>query len=80
MDTRHRKIDTGIIGHKTQKYRHVQHWAQDTEREIRVTLGTRHRKRDTGNIGHKTQKDRHGQHWAQDTGNIEHKTQKDRQL
>jgi hypothetical protein len=36
------------------------HWAQETERWTRVTLGTRHRKIDTGNIGHKTQKDRHG--------------------
>ena len=47
MDTRHKKIDTGNIGHKTQKDR-------------RVSLDTRHRKIDTGNIGHKTQKDRDG--------------------
>jgi hypothetical protein len=32
MGTRHRKIDTGNNGHKTQKDRHGQHWAQDTER------------------------------------------------
>ena len=72
MDTRHRKIDTCNIGHKTQEDRHVLHWKQDIERETWVTLDTRHkkidtitmdtrnRKRDTGNIGHKTQKDRHG--------------------
>jgi hypothetical protein len=44
LGTRHRKIDTGNIGnktqkdrqgnfgHKTKKDRHVQHWAQYTER------------------------------------------------
>jgi hypothetical protein len=32
FDTRHRKIDTGNIGHKTQKDRHGKHWTQDTER------------------------------------------------
>jgi hypothetical protein len=31
LDTRHRKIDTVNIGHKTQKDRHVSHWTQDTE-------------------------------------------------
>jgi hypothetical protein len=60
LDTRHRKIDTGNIGHKTQKDRHVFHWTQDTERWTRVTLVTRHRQKYTGNIGHKTQKDKHG--------------------
>ena len=60
MVTRHRKIDTSSIGHKTQKDRHGKHWTQDTERETRLTLNTRHRKIDTGNIGHNTQKDRHG--------------------
>ena len=59
MNTRHTKIDTGNIGHKTQKDRHGQHWTQDTERKIRVTLDTRHTKIDTGNNGNKTQKDRH---------------------
>jgi hypothetical protein len=48
LDTRYRKIETGNIGHKTQKDRHGYHWAQG------------HRKIDTGNVGHKTQKDRHG--------------------
>ena len=48
MDTRHRKIDTGNIGHKTQK-----------DRYGRETLDTRNRKIDTTNIGHKTQKNRH---------------------
>jgi hypothetical protein len=48
LGTRHRKIDTGNIGHKTQKDTHWQHWAQETERDTRVTMGTR------------TQKDRHG--------------------
>ena len=48
MDTRHRKIDLGNIGHKTQKDRHG------------ATMGTRHRKIDTGYIGHKTQKDTYG--------------------
>jgi hypothetical protein len=60
LDTRHRKTDTGNIGHKIQKDRNGQHWTQDTERQIRVTLDTRHRKIDTGNIGHKTEKDRYG--------------------
>ena len=54
MDTRHRKkthtppkkIDTGNIGHKTQKDRH----------------GPHQKKIDTGNIEHKTQKDRHQYH------------------
>jgi hypothetical protein len=32
LDTRHRKIDTSNIGHKTQKDRYGQHWAHDTER------------------------------------------------
>jgi nitrogen fixation-related uncharacterized protein len=41
LDTRHRKIDTGNIGQKTQKDRNGQYWTQDTERQIRVTLGTR---------------------------------------
>ena len=59
MNTRHRKIDTGNIGHKTQKDRHGQHWAQGTKIET-VALDTRHRKIETGNIGHKTQKDRYG--------------------
>ena len=66
MDTRHRKIDTGIIRHKTQK--------EDTspiKKDIHgETLGTRHRKKtrtppkkiNTGNIGHKTQKDKHRYH------------------
>jgi hypothetical protein len=31
LDTRHRKIDTGNIGHKTQNDSHVSHWVQDTE-------------------------------------------------
>ena len=60
MDSRHRKIDTCNIGHKTQKDRHGQLLTQDTERQIRVTLDTRHRKIDMGNIGHKTQKERYG--------------------
>ena len=60
MNTRHRQTDTGNIGHKTHKYRHGYHWAQDTERNTRVTLDTKHRKIETGNIGHKTQTDRHG--------------------
>ena len=60
MDTRHRKIDTGNIGYKTQKDIHGQHWTQDTERPIRVTLNTRYRKIETENIEHKTQKDRYG--------------------
>jgi hypothetical protein len=59
LDTRHRKIDTGNIGHKTQKDRHVYHWAQYTERQTRVTLGTGHSKINTGNNGHKTHTDRH---------------------
>ena len=59
LDARHRKIDTGSIGHKIQKDRHGQHWTQDTEKQIRATLDTRHRKTDTGNIGHKTQKNKH---------------------
>ena len=54
MDTRHRKIDTGNIGHKTQNDRHGQHRAQATKRETQVTLYTRQRKIDTGNIGHET--------------------------
>ena len=61
MDTRHRKINTDIIRHKTQK--------EDTDRTkkrwSRVKLSTRHRKKThtppkkiyTGNIGHKTQKE-----------------------
>ena len=60
MDTRHRKIDTGNIEHKTQKDRHGQHWTQDTERLIWLILDTRHRKIDTGNIRHKRNKDKHG--------------------
>jgi hypothetical protein len=32
LDTRHRKIDTFNIEHKTQKDRYGQHWTQDTER------------------------------------------------
>jgi hypothetical protein len=76
-----KKIDTGNIGHKTQK--------EDRDRTKKI---------DTGNIGHKTKKedtdptkkDRHGEHWAQnterrhtppkkiDTGNIGHKTQKEK--
>jgi hypothetical protein len=32
FDTKHRKTNTGNIGHKTQKDRHGQHWTQDTER------------------------------------------------
>ena len=59
LDTRHRKIDMGNIGHKTQKDKHGQHWAQDTERQTRVTLGTGHRKINTGNKGQKTHTDRH---------------------
>ena len=70
MGTRQRKLDTGNIGHTTQKDRHGQHWAQDTERWTRVTVGTRQRKIDTGSIWHKTQKI--------DTVNNGHKTQKDR--
>jgi hypothetical protein len=31
LDTRHRKIDTDNIGHKTHKDRYEQHWTQDTE-------------------------------------------------
>ena len=57
MDTRHRKIDTGNIEHKTQKDKYGQHWRQDTERQTRLTLGTRHRKIDTGNNGHTIQKE-----------------------
>ena len=60
MDTRNKKLDTGNIGHKTQKDRLGKHWTQDTERKTRATLGTRHIKIDTGNIGHKKNKDRHG--------------------
>jgi hypothetical protein len=30
LDTRHRTIDTGNIGHKTQKDRHGKHWTEDT--------------------------------------------------
>ena len=60
MDTRHRKIHTGNIGHKIQNDRHGLHWTQETERETRVTLDSRHRKIDTCSIGHKTQKDIHG--------------------
>jgi hypothetical protein len=72
LDTRHRKktrtppkkIDTGNIGHKTQKDRHRYHLIQDTERRH----GPPQKKIVTGNIGHKTQKedthstkkDRHG--------------------
>ena len=52
MDTRQRKIDTGNIGQKKKKDRHGLHWAQDKERETRVTLGTIHRKIDTVKIGH----------------------------
>ena len=66
MGTRQRKIDTGNMGHKTNKDRHGYHWTQDKERETRVALGTRHRKIDTSSIGQKTKKDRHGEHWAQD--------------
>jgi Fe-S-cluster-containing hydrogenase component 2 len=33
-----RKIDIGNIEHKTQKDRYGEHWTQDTERQIRVTL------------------------------------------
>jgi hypothetical protein len=32
LDTRHRKIDTGNIGHRTQNDRHGYHWTQDTYR------------------------------------------------
>jgi hypothetical protein len=67
LNTRHIKIDTGNIEHKTQKDRHGYHWAQDTERYTRATLDTRHREIDTCNIGNKTQKDRHVYHWAQYT-------------
>ena len=70
MDTRHRKIDTGNIGHKTQTDRHGKQWVQDTERWTRVTFGTRHRKIDTVTLGTR--------HRKIDTGNIGHKTQKDR--
>ena len=63
MDTRHRKIHIGNIGHKTQNDRHGKHWTQEKERETRVTLDTRHRTIDMGNIGHKTEKDTHGKHW-----------------
>jgi hypothetical protein len=38
LDTRHRTTDTCNIEHKTQKESHGQHWTQDTERQIRVTL------------------------------------------
>ena len=55
MKTRHRKIDMGNIGHKTQKIRHDHNWTHETEREKRETLDTRHRKLDTGIIGLKTQ-------------------------
>ena len=56
-----KQIDTGNIGHKTQKEdrdrtkkdRHGEHWAQDTERRH-----TPPKKTDTGNIGHKTQKEK----------------------
>jgi hypothetical protein len=60
LDTRHKQIDTGNIWYKTQKERHREHWAQDTERYTRVTLGTRQRKIDKGNIVRKTKKDRRG--------------------
>ena len=70
MGRRHRKIDTGNIGNKTQKNRHGYHWAQDRKILTWVTLGTRHKKIERGSIGHKTQKHRHG--------NIGHKIQKDR--
>ena len=60
MGRGHRKIDTGNIGQKPKKYRHGEHWAQDTERQTRVALGTIHRKIDTGNIRHRTQIVRHG--------------------
>ena len=60
METRHRKIDMGYFGHKTQTNRHDHNWTQETERETWVTLDTRHRKIDTGIIGLKTQKVRHG--------------------
>ena len=54
MGTRHRKIDPGNIGHKTQNDRHGQHWTEDTKRETQVKLYIRQRKIDTGNIGHET--------------------------
>jgi ferredoxin len=39
LDTRHRKIDTGSIGHKTQKDRHGYHWTtQDKERKTRLSF------------------------------------------
>jgi hypothetical protein len=79
LDIRHRKktqtppkkIDTGNIGHKTQKDRHGPH----QKRYTRVALDIRHRKKtrtppkriDTGNIGHKRQKDKHRYHYTQDT-------------
>jgi uncharacterized protein YuzB (UPF0349 family) len=47
LNTRHRKIQMGNIGHKKQNYRHGQHWTQDTKRQTRVTLNTKHRKIDT---------------------------------
>jgi hypothetical protein len=59
LDTRHRKIDMGNIGHKTQKDTNGKHRTQETERWTEATLDTRHRKIDIGNIGHKTQKDIH---------------------
>jgi hypothetical protein len=40
LDTRHRKIHTGNIGHKIQNDRHGLHWTQKTERETRVTLSS----------------------------------------
>ena len=51
MDKGQSKKNTGKIGHKTQKDRHGQHWAQDTERQTRATLDTRHRKINTCNSG-----------------------------
>jgi hypothetical protein len=47
-----------FIGHKTQKDRHGKHWAQEIERQTRLTLGTSHRKIDTCNIGQCKMRDR----------------------
>jgi hypothetical protein len=38
LGKRHRKIESGNIGQKTQKDKHGQHWAQDTENVPRVYL------------------------------------------
>ena len=65
MGRRQRKIDTGNIGHKTQKEdtdltkkgRHGNIGHKTQEEDTHPT-----KKIDRGNIGHKTQKDRHRYH------------------